>query len=306
MQAFVTGGTQGPARPSADTSNAAPSLPATDACIGHGEAGVSMLALQYAASWLDGNPKLSMPRLYRFNSAPRNPVHIRLFSDPVSTRQYLIRAAGLDRDGNAGGYGLTISAGSWLTWRSAYPRGGSTLAGTRKVYVTAKLDYLPIALHAVVRVARSTQVVAFKLGADYANLRRPDRIVIYTRDRAHAEAVVGALRPALDDVPADALPFAEHMSAAIFTGLDPLATLPGLIDGARSWRGWLCRALAEALHQDARYDPVAAVDVALEHARLLAVDPRRRSDLEIEGRLWLQVAASEMRQEERRKKSGEQ
>jgi hypothetical protein len=37
-----------------------------------------------------------------------------------------------------------------------------------------------------------------------------------------------------------------------------------------------------------------------------AVDPRRRSDLEIEGRLWLQVAASEMRQEERRKKSGVQ
>jgi hypothetical protein len=37
-----------------------------------------------------------------------------------------------------------------------------------------------------------------------------------------------------------------------------------------------------------------------------AVDPRRRSDLEIEGRLWLQVAASEMRQEERRKKPGVQ
>ena len=36
-----------------------------------------------------------------------------------------------------------------------------------------------------------------------------------------------------------------------------------------------------------------------------AVDPRRRSDLEIESRLWLQVAALEMRQEERRKKSQE-
>jgi hypothetical protein len=36
-----------------------------------------------------------------------------------------------------------------------------------------------------------------------------------------------------------------------------------------------------------------------------AVDPRRRSDLEIENRLWLQVAASEMRQEERRRKSQE-
>jgi hypothetical protein len=37
-----------------------------------------------------------------------------------------------------------------------------------------------------------------------------------------------------------------------------------------------------------------------------AVDSRRGSDLEIESRLWLQIAASEMRQEDGRKKPGEQ
>ena len=274
MRALAAGGTQGPARPSADTSDAASSLPATPARMDGGEAAVSLLALQYAASWRDGNTELSMARLYRFNSAPRNPVHMRIFSDPVCTRQYLIRAAGLDRSRNASGYGLTTSTGGWLSWRSAHPRGGSTPLGTRKVYVTAKLDYLPIALRAVVLVARSTQVAVLKFGADYANLRRPDRIVIYTRDRAHAEEIASALGPALDDMPADALPFAERMSASIFTGLDPPATLPGLADGARSWRGWLCRALAEVLHQDARSDPAAAVDAALQHARSLAVDPR--------------------------------
>ena len=248
------------------------------ACADGGDSEVSMLALQYAAGCRDGNTETSTARLYRFNSAPRNPVHMRMFSDSVYARQYLIRAAGLDRRiGNACGYGLTVNAAGWLSWRSAFPCEQSTLAGTRKVYVTAKLDYLPIALQAVVRIARSTGVAVFKFGADYANLRRPDRIVIYTRNRAHAKEVADALRPALADVPADALPFAERMSAATFTGLDPPGTLPGLADGARSWRGWLCRALAEALHQDAGCAPAAAVDAALRHARSLGVDPHRWS-----------------------------
>jgi hypothetical protein len=249
---------------------------AAAACTGGGDSEVSMLALQYCASCRDGNTQTSSARLYRFNSAPRNPVHTRMFGDAVYARQYLISAAGLDRrTGSAGGYGLTESAAGWLSWRSAFPCEKSTLAGMRKVYVTAKLDYLPIALEAVVRVARSTRVAVFKFGADYANLRRPDRIVIYTRHRGHADEVAGALRLALADVPADALPFAERMSAATFTGLDPPGTLPGLSDGARSWRGWLCRALAEALHQDAECDPAAAVDAALRRARSLGVDPRR-------------------------------
>jgi hypothetical protein len=236
------------ARPSPAAADAESALHATDAPTDLSETGVSFLALQYAASWHDAQVAMTMTRLYRFNSTPRNPTHMRIFGEPVHTRQYLIRAAALDRNGNAGDYRLHIAdTGGWLSWHSAHPRNGGTLAGTRKVYVTAKLDYLPLTLHAVFLAARSTDVAVLKFGADYANLRRPDRIVIYTRDREHAEEVADALRPALDEIPADALPFAERLSAALFTGLDPPATLPALADGMRSWRGWMCRALAEVL-----------------------------------------------------------
>jgi hypothetical protein len=234
---------------------------------------VSLFALRYAAGWNDNVERTSM-RLYRFNSAPRNPVYMRMLGDAVSARQYLCRAARLDRSGDADGYRLnTADPAGWLLWRDVQPHPVSALVGTRKVYVTAKLDYLPITLHAVSRAARAAGVTAFKFGADYANLRRPDRIVMYARDREHAGQIADLLRPVLDEVPADALTFAECLSSAIFTGLDPPTSLPGLPDGIRSWRGWLCRSLAESLCQAGRRDPQQAVAAALARARELAIDP---------------------------------
>jgi hypothetical protein len=238
---------------------------------------VSVFALRYAAGRRDDVDRTSM-RLYRFNSAPRNPVHMRIFGDPLSARQHLCQAAGLDPSGSNGRFKLSIvDSGGWLLWRNVQPCPASTLAGTRKVYVTPKLDYFPLALNAVARAAKTAGVTAFKFGADYANIRRPDRIVIYLRDRGHAEEIVRLLRPALDEVPADVLPFAERLSNAIFTGLDPPASRPELSDGARSWRRWLCRRLAESLDQDDRGDPRAAVEAALVRARELAIDPARWS-----------------------------
>ena len=112
-----------------------------------------------------------------------------------------------------------------------------------------------------------------KFGADYANLRRPDRIVFYMRDRAHAEAVADALRPVLCGIPATELPFAEWRSTAVYTGLDP----PPVSHGAVSWRGWVCRMLADALDSVAEPDPGAAVAVALRRCRDRGIDPDRWS-----------------------------
>jgi hypothetical protein len=236
--------------------------------------GVSLLALQYAARWSDGDPGQTRQRLYRFNSVPRNPAHQRLLGDPVAVRQQLIATAGLDRGGLAGGYRLAAGgSGSWLSWRSQAPSGGSTMAGTRKVYVTVAIDQLPAVLRAVIAVARDAGVPVLKFGADYANLRRPDRIVIYTRDQAHATAVAHALRPVLDGIPATELPFAERLSASVYTGLDP----PSGHGAAMSWRGWVCRMLASALDSAAEHDPGAAVAAALQCCRDRGIDPGRWS-----------------------------
>ena len=235
---------------------------------------VSLLALQYAARWSDGGPGQTRRRLYRFNSVPRNPAHQRLLGDPVAVRQQLIAAAGLDRDGLAGGYRLaTGGSDSWLSWRSQAASGGSTIAGTRKVYVTVAIDQLPAVLRAVIAVARDAAVPVLKFGADYDNLRRPDRIVIYARDQAHATAVAGALRPVLDGIPATELPFAERLSESVYTGLDP----PTGHGAAVSWRGWVCRMLASALGSAARHDPGAAVAAALRCCQDRGIDPGRWS-----------------------------
>ena len=235
---------------------------------------VSLLALEYAARWRNGQPGQTSRRLYRFNSVPRNPAHQRVLGDPVTVRQQLIAAAGVNRDGMAGGYRLAAGgSGSWLSWRSQAASGGSTIPGTRKLYVTIAIDQLPAVLRAVIAVARDTAVPVLKFGANYANLRRPDRIVIYTRDQAHAAAVADALRPALDGIPATGLPFAERLSASVYTGLDP----PPARDGAASWRGWVCRMLASAMDSVAELDPGAAVAVALRCCQERGIEPGRWS-----------------------------
>lgn len=251
-----------------------PVSPAADAQIENAALDVSQLALRYAASWHDERTAATTSRLYRFNSAPRSPAHMRVFNDAVSARQYLIRAATLGCSESTGPFRLsTDAARGWLSWRNADVRSSRTLASTRKVYITAKLDCLPRALNAVFWVARNTDVPVLKFGADYSNLRRPDRIVMYTRDREHAEEIADALRSLLHDIAADALPFAECLSAAVFTGLDPPVRLPIVADGPRSWRGWLCHSLAQVLSREARHDPDTAVGAALMHARSLAIDP---------------------------------
>jgi hypothetical protein len=234
---------------------------------------ISFLALQYAACWRSDRPGQTYRRLYQFNSVPRSPAHQHLLGDPVALRQQLIAAAGVDRaDAAAGDYRLGRGGtGSWLSWRNPEARGGSTIVGTRKVYVTVAIDQLPAVLRAVFRVARDAAVPVLKFGADYDNLRRPDRIVIYTRDWGHATAVADALRPVLCGIPATELPFAEWLSTAVYTGLDPP---PGSRSGV-SWRGWVCRMLADALNSVAEPDPGAAVAVALRRCRDSGIDPDR-------------------------------
>ncbi len=263
---------------------------------------VSLLALRYAAAVRDSDSERTTARLYRFNTVPRTPGHVRLLGDPVAARQLLIAAAGLDRRGASGGFTMTTAQANngWLYWRSSSgPRSGAGRTNgadhtpaMRKLYVTAKLDHLPLALRAVFQAAHRADVSVVKFGADYANLRRPDRIVLYTRGREHAEQVEAGLRAALDGVPADTLPFAERICAAVFTGLDPPPSAgpasaegpaaspggrrvpaPSAVPAGTSWRGWVCRNVAQALHQAPPDNAELAVAGAIQRCRQLGLDP---------------------------------
>ena len=271
---------------------------------------VSLLALRYAAAVRDGDSERTTARLYRFNTVPRTPAHAGLLGDPVAARQLLLAAAGLDRRGASGGFTLTTPQANngWLYWRSSNgPRSGAwrtndadRTPAMRKLYVTAKLDHLPLALRAVFQAAHGADVSVVKFGADYVNLRRPDRIVLYTRGREHADQVEAGLRAALDGVPADTLPFAERISAAVFTGLDPPASAgpasaerpaaphaappaaspagrrvpaQSAVPAGTSWRGWVCRNVAQALHLAPQDNAELAVAGAIQRCRQLGLDP---------------------------------
>jgi hypothetical protein len=76
---------------------------------------VSLLALQYAARWRNGQPGETSRRLYRFNSVPRNPAHRRLLGRSC----HRPAAPHRGRWRGPGRTGRRVPAGRWREWELA-------------------------------------------------------------------------------------------------------------------------------------------------------------------------------------------
>ena len=115
-------------------------------------------------------------------------------------------------------------------------------------------------------------VRSFKVGRGIEGLLRPDKIVAYFEERAHMEAVAGALDRSLRGCPPQGAPFTCEAggNGLLSSGVDPP---PG--STATSWRAWVTKRLAASLmarRATPCEDPVAA---ALADIRLHGVDPER-------------------------------
>jgi hypothetical protein len=243
---------------------------------------LSIDALRHAAMLPIDDVAVLAARLYRYNSLPLAPAGDAAGGATRTPTTDLARlglataavAAALDRDWTCTASGAD---GDWLCW-SAGERWESTdgTRGTCKLYVSPSPLAIRDAFAATVAAATSHHAMAFKAGAGPYGLLRPDKLVVYFRQRDHLYAAAAALSDALAGAPAQGVPFTAGITA---DGMLSWAADPPAHVVSDSWRSWLTTQLAAALlaartadpDSPARPDPVR---FALQRAAALRIDPR--------------------------------
>jgi hypothetical protein len=231
---------------------------------------LSLAALRMAASGLSEEPGVVAQWLYRFGTLPRGPAIDRDFGpddDPMAVLGMTV--GGRARRLLETAYEATSLSG-WYSFARTPIR--VQFAAACKLYVSPRPEALADAFPRVVDELVQSDVRSFKVGRGIEGLLRPDKVVAYFEDRAHLEAVAGALEWALRGCPAQGVPFTTEAggNGLLSSGVDPP---PG--STATSWRSWVTKRLAASLtarRATPREDPVA---VALADIRLAGVDPAR-------------------------------
>ncbi len=132
------------------------------------------------------------------------------------------------------------SSGHWHSWNRVARLDGQPVP-RHKVYVSPLPEHLLEALPTLFETALRRGVPGFKIGASTEGVLRPDKIVLYLRDAAEADAVAQDLADALTELAPQGVPFTGQVGASgiVSRGRDPEGT---------SWRAWLIDEVASALH----------------------------------------------------------
>ena len=231
---------------------------------------LSLSALRMAASGLSDEPGMVAQWLYRFGTVPRGPAIDRDFGPDDDPMAVLGMTVG---GGARRSLETAYEATSFSGWYS-FARGPARLqfAAACKLYVSPRPEALADAFPRIVHEFARSNVRSFKVGRGIEGLLRPDKIIAYFEERAHMEAVTGALARALSGCPAQGVPFTSESAGngLLSSGVDPP---PG--NTAISWRSWVTTRLATSLTARCATrseDPVAA---ALADIRVAGVDPDR-------------------------------
>ena len=154
---------------------------------------------------------------------------------------------------------------------------------THKLYVSVLGGDVVVAVERIVACAGQLDVLAFKVACDAVGLARPDKLVVYLPSEDALRKVCAALRGELAGLEAQGVPFSSPVDEVglLSWGMDPPASAEA--GGTpRSWRDWVTRRLAIALHEenvrsadaegcDGR-GPARAVEAALLRLELDGVD----------------------------------
>jgi hypothetical protein len=125
-------------------------------------------------------------------------------------------------------------------------RSGHGGTATFKLYVAPALEAAPHALaHVAEALGEQDACEGFKIARNVAGLCRPDKLVAYFARLVDLHDAAARLRPRLDGLPAQPVPFTGAVDPAglLSWGIDPAA---GGRE-ARSWRLWLATRLASYL-----------------------------------------------------------
>jgi hypothetical protein len=223
-----------------------------------------------AASGLSEEPGVVAQWLYRFGTVPRGPAIERDFGpddDPMAV------------------LGMTVGGGvrrllepvyeatSFSGWYS-FARTSTQVqfAAICKLYVSPRPEALAEAFPRIADEFVRFNVGSFKVGRGIEGLLRPDKIIAYFDDRAHMEAVAGALERSLWGCPTQGVPFTTGAggNGLLSSGVDPP---PG--NAATSWRAWVTKRLAASLTSRRGSPCEDAVEGAIAEIRLAGVDPER-------------------------------
>lgn len=140
-----------------------------------------------------------------------------------------------------------------------------------KLYVSPRPEALAHAFPVIAHVFATTAVRSFKVGRGREGLLRPDKIVAYFNDAAHAGRVAAELVRSLPDCPVQGVPFTTELGGdgLVSWAQDPDAGATGV-----SWRSWLTRQVAAAF-VDASGAPGDVVENVLIDLRGAGIDAQR-------------------------------
>lgn len=207
-------------------------------------------------------------RLYSFH---REPISNRARLG-LSTPARILSAFGLEDVGDHWRVSQPSATDPWIRWHAN--RGPN--AARCKVYLSPTLAHLESAIRCAVPAAESVGAVGMKIAGTGRSIGRPDRFIVYFRDRAQLDGFLALLDPLPTEITGHGVPFTANLDGdrrVISWGADPSAgsLLPWL---GGSWRRHLTDLIASAM---LRADPRAPVTdiVASTTARIAerGIDP---------------------------------
>lgn len=185
------------------------------------------------------------------------------------TRDALLAATGLDWVPAGWTRSDPAPDDPWVRWSPPVP-----VRSRCKVYAAPRLEDLAAVLPDIARAAVTVGAAGFKVGGTPRGLTRPDRFLVYLRDREQADALV-ALAGVDDSLPGRGVPFTASLDGGrgMFSlGSDPEGALPAWLGG--SWRRHVTDVLAGGLAAVASSEGTdELVRSAIAAARRSRIDP---------------------------------
>jgi hypothetical protein len=232
---------------------------------------LSVAALRHGQGLVGLPPQLLALRLYMFGRRPLTPALRARLPDEVAVGRFLgigdpnLRTSWIESGTGAGD--------PWRMWRRRRQRPQTDGPGRFKLYVAPTLDALPDAFAAVAETfAELPSCAGFKVARTVDGLCRPDKLVAYFARLEHLHSAAAQLRPSLQGLSAQPVPFTGHVDGegVLSWGVDPGADQTG----GRSWRLWLAGRLASYLVEGAvgADDAIEPWQFALERIRIDGID----------------------------------
>jgi hypothetical protein len=202
-------------------------------------------AIANAYVWGPPNEPALARFLYRHNREPISPLWSRQLSTAAAISDFLDLQPG-GRNGHeleAHWQSIVDSGGSWLVcWRR--PHAGHSSVPTFKLYVSPRLAEVPYVLQSLLNCDPVASAHVLKLGYSLETLTRPDKCVLYFRDKEQLDAAILALREPLGDAVPLGVPFAAQLDTV---GILAWAQERPLITNGLSWRRWITDQVAYTL-----------------------------------------------------------